>query len=833
MKIRNYIYLIVAMLLAACSADDDWHITDEQQSLIGKGVNFSTSMADLFVTRATTNNHDGSFNDGDQMRIFRQYAVDGDNTGTVFNAEGEIFRTYYLKMDYAAGTSVSINSDWVPKTGKLKSDDRKSAPEEQQGDPSDSLTWENGKTVRFRAWGRSNLAGHLDAGTKASYYPDYTVSDWVTVSGPTNNIPLVMRHIACRFGLVAKSGNELSSAMICTDVEDYRRQDNAAGKDDDHAEAIKSDEQVEKERDSVLAVYNKLCMPAGVDDETFLLTAMTTDLHDSTSTVFKNLEKYGEANGIIKFNTKYAAYIKDHVQRPVFNSNDGRLYFMTIPIDMSREHAGEELTLPACTRIKVQLRNDSTYHIFALKDIKKDGKPLFEKGLTLKAGYSYIFTVGYHYNSLTITPADSFAWVDEDGTAVGDAADSTKNVSAYDLKWFTDAYQAAVDSCFNGKKTFAPEFNITDTTQLMTFIKLVNGTAIKSMSNLIKGPVRKENGLVVKNDKGVQMNWWILKGEKNDTITSDSARALGYVFYPVYHPSVSSLDPYADEVCITGAMDFANTTINLKKDIDLCDVELENGIGSDSNSPFCGHFNGNGNALKNLNMKKFYLFENVKDAAITNLRIETIHNICLVKSATYGENGRGCYIAGISMLCPSKANSLAESLSGKNYVAGCIHVGKAGGALVGTLNDGSITMLGCMQAAEGIPSGSGALIGTNNGTLNIFMYNYYDIELAPGTTAISGVKDNYEYNQYIRGSKSHILKAVKDYKMSDADIAKLRDNLKAEIYGYAPWYAMNLGIDKYNDPKLCSDYPCNMIYSTSTGYTHRYPVLKLKPNNKK
>ena len=68
--------------------------------------------------------------------------------------------------------------------------------------------------------------------------------------------------------------------------------------------------------------------------------------------------------------------------------------------------------------------------------------------------------------------------------------------------------------------------------------------------------------------------------------------------------------------------------------------------------------------------------------------------------------------------------------------------------------------------------------------------------------------------------------------MSDADIAKLKDNLKAEIYGYAPWYAMNLGIDKYNDPKLCSDYPCNMIYSTSTGYTHRYPTLNLKPNNK-
>ena len=825
------------MALAGCSADDDWHLTDEQQSLIGQGVSFSTSMADPFITRATTNNHDGSFNDGDQMRIFRQYAKEGDNTGTVFDADGEIFRTYYLKMDYAAGTSVSINSDWVPKKGKLKSDDKTAAPTEQKGEPSDSMTWENGKTVRFRAWGRSNLAGHLNDSKQSTYYPDYTVSDWVTVSGPTKNIPLVMRHIACRVGLVAKNGNELSSAEICTDWKDYKRKDNADSIANDNAEYSddkKTEAEARAEAALVEAALNKLCMPAGVDDETFLLTAMTKARYKGMGdTGFYDIEKSSE--GIVKINTLKSDIIAADVQRPEFNNNDGRLYFMTIPFDMSSDNPGQELTLPACTRIKVQLRGDSGYHIFALSDIKKDNKAIFENGLTLKAGYSYTFTVGYHYNQLTITPADSFAWVDG-GTANGDAADNTQNVPTCDISWFTNAYQDAVDICKNNSNAkFSPKFNIADTIQFVTFAKLINGTAISKMSGLEKGPVMKDkDDKFVTNTAGVRQSWWVLKAENGDTthITSDAAKAMGYVFYPIYHESVSSLEAYVDEECITGAIDFANTTINLTKNLDFSDVELDKGVGSNSTNPFRGHFNGNGNTICNLNMKNGYLFENVEDAAITNLKIETINNTCLVKSAKQSANGRGCYIAGISMQCPSNANSLAESLSGKNYVAGCIHVGKAGGALVGTLTDGSITMLGCMQAAEGIPSGSGALIGTNNGTLNNFMYNYFDIELAPGTTAIGGVKDNYEYNQYIRGSKSHILKAVNDYTMSEADIAKLKDNLKAEIYGYAPWYAMNLGIDKYNDQKLCSDYPCNMIYSTSTGYTHRYPTLNLKPNNK-
>ena len=268
MKIKSTLYLFAAALLTACSADDaDWRLTPEQQSLMGQGVSFSASMAEPFRTRSTYR-HDGSFNEGDQMRIFRQYAVEGSNN-TQFDANNEAFRTYYLKVNYAAGTSVSLDNDWLPMADKLKSD---LPGETKKQDAGDSLTWENGQTVRFRAWGRSNLSGALNSGTKGNYYPDYTVSDWVTVSGPTQNIPLTMRHIACRIGLTNKAGNQFSSATICTDSKDYEKEGDLA---------------------QVMAVYNKMCMPAGVDDKTFLLTAMTADLYNNDQTDFQNLEIYG------------------------------------------------------------------------------------------------------------------------------------------------------------------------------------------------------------------------------------------------------------------------------------------------------------------------------------------------------------------------------------------------------------------------------------------------------------------------------------------------------------------------------------------------------------
>ena len=228
------------------------------------------------------------------------------------------------------------------------------------------------------------------------------------------------------------------------------------------------------------------------------------------------------------------------------------------------------------------------------------------------------------------------------------------------------------------------------------------------------------------------------------------------------------------------------------------------------------------------------------DGAISNLKIESTHPTCLLNTAVAsGTTGWGCYIAGISMLCPSTGNSIATSLTGASYVVGCIHVGDAGGALVGSANN--LTMLGCMQAAAGIPEKSGALLGgyasgakaffapqsKDNLSWGSFMCNYYDVEKSPMTNAVGRTADAYLPQQYIRGRKSHILKAKNDYLLgAKDDYDKLTANMKLEIYGLAPWKAMNYAIAKYNASKTGQSYPCEMQYKASeTGYSHLYPAL--------
>ena len=860
---KKILYILTILSLAACTTDDDEILlSDSQQSLLGQAVHFDASYAQPFVTR-TTYIHNGSFNEGDQMRIFRQYALNTDNSS--FDENTEAYRTYYLKMNYAAGTSVSLNSDWLPMVGKLKSDDSNAAPQIQTS--ADSLTWENGRTVRFRAWGRSNLAGRLSAGTKTSYYPDYTVSDWVTVSGPTKSIPLTMRHITCRIGLTCKAGNEFGSATICTDWQDYKHSDNADTQANDDAESTKTDEEAQAELAQVMSVYNKMCMPAGVDDQTFLLTAMTSQLYDGTETDFKNLEKYGTADGIVKIATKSASDIAANVQHPVFNANDGRLYMMSIPFDMSAEAAGKELVLPACTRFKVWLydvnngdRNttgstgsESNYHIFVLSDIKdKNGEALFKDGLTLKAGYSYLFSVGYHYNKLTITAEDDFSWEEQD-LGSQEAHDEAVQQDNLDFSWWTGAYiRAAVDALYNGKD-FLPEFSIADQKQFLSFIKLVNGTAATRMSGLKRGEVRKdENGNEIKDENGFETYWWILENETDENghpkqITMEEAEALGYVFYPHFYPTVSTQAAHVIEDYVTGPMDFYDTdfgnryVVNLTSDLDFYDWQLPS-IGEASEKPFRGNFRGNGHTLRNLNMESGYLFDHVMDCAITNLKIETTHPTSLLHSATASNatTGWGCYIAGISMLCNSNGNAIATRLEGTSSVVGCIHVGNASGAMVGTASN--LTMLGCMETASGIPSGSGALLGSYSSTAKsnffapqskssltwgAFMCNYYDTEKSPGTHAVSTYTDSYEPQQYIRGSKSHILKAKNDYLIgADADYSKLNKDMKQELYGLAPWKVMNYAIAKYNASTIGLQYPCEMQYKASpTGYNHLYPKL--------
>jgi hypothetical protein len=72
------------------------------------------------------------------------------------------------------------------------------------------------------------------------------------------------------------------------------------------------------------------------------------------------------------------------------------------------------------------------------------------------------------------------------------------------------------------------------------------------------------------------------------------------------------------------------------------------------------------------------------------------------------------------------------------------------------------------------------------------------------------------------------LKAKNDYLIGDnVDYYTLPENMKPEMYGLAPWKAMNYAIWKYNSSTIGTKYPCEMHYQSSTvGYTHLYPTLE-------
>ena len=390
MKIKHLIYAALAVLMTACAKEPVGE-SPLRESLLGRRVNFQASQADPYRTRATYR-HDGSFNEGEVMTIYRQYSNDA---GISFDAATEAYRVYYLRTRYATGTSIALETDWVPKKG-MKGHDPLPKGDFTQTE-ADSLTWENGKTVRFRSWSRSNLAGCIDrsATNKKQYYPDYSIAEWVTVSGPTLDISMTLKHQGCRIGFTTKSGNELQRAEICTAVSDYLWKDNSTDTEHDEStsEHGKTLAQAMEEAEAVQAVYERMCMPAGVDINTSLLTAMTKTLYDGT-TDFSDIST--SATGIVKYDTKTPDQIRDDVQRALFTSNlDGRLYMISIPYDMSTGgQKGETLILPACTRIRVWLYDvndgdkaqqedfEAAYHIFTLGDIKdNDGNTLFPEGM--------------------------------------------------------------------------------------------------------------------------------------------------------------------------------------------------------------------------------------------------------------------------------------------------------------------------------------------------------------------------------------------------------------------------------------------------------------------
>lgn len=883
--IKKYIYILLALAMVACN-DDDWNeLSSLQQSLLGKEVNFNATRDSEFnhQTRATYNDT-GVFNEDDLMRIYRQYALDGGGWGN------EAYRTYYFHTKYATGTSISLGRDWrVYKDRMGKNPDP--ATEFKQGE-ADSITWENGKTVRFRSWTRSNYANAVTSCYKyktsgiTNYYPDFCISDWVTVSGPTEQVPLTMRHICSRIAFSYRNnGSQFYKVELATTLDDYKRKDNAdtSVNDKSTSEATKTDADAQAELDAVLDAYNRMCMPAGVDIEKSELYAMTKaywdplDYNDTDNKKLRNLENE-PASTFYHFGDDTPENVVNNVQRPVFANVNTSCYLITIPYDMSNgPQQGNIITLPACTRFRVYMRDvnngdgnntggyEGTYHIFSLKDIVDTNtkEPILPNGLEMAPGFSYRFYVGYRYGQLTITANDNFSWDEQDAEEDNllNADVTEPEITTSDYTWWKNTIKNAIP---RDGGDFEPQFTISNEKEFIEFINLINNTAAEKTSGLYRAKRKEVNPEHADNayDKNY---WWYteVSANKRDTtwVTSEEATALGYLLYESYHAANGTQPAYSQEEYIRGAYPFYDETrdrhytIKLSADLDLSDWCLPS-IGNVELTPFKGFFDGQMHTLSNVYMKDEYLFKYIDAAAISNLKVESTHKVSLVKQGI-----NTCYIVGVDLRAHSTTNSIAESLTSNeynnpSYVIGCIHVGDAGGALVGASSN--LYMQGCMQAAEGIPSGQGALLGGylpysstsnwqfftpqvsfdfNNMSDKVkgspswgrFMCNYYDTKLSAGTNAVSTIADKYSPLEYIRGRDSNILKAKNDNLLTgEANFASLNSvSLRMAYYGLAPWKAMNYAIYRYNQTSAGTTHKCNAHYeNNSTGYVHKYPELK-------
>lgn len=876
----SYIIFALLALFTACTDDDSLDtLSAEQRQLIGRAVNFDASIADAFSTRATYVN-DGSFNEGDIITIYRQYSEDGKTF-----ADTKDYRVYNFHAKTVAGTNIQINTEWKVMVGKKGYD-----PEREEGErlfiqtEADSLTWDNGNTVRFRAWGMSNLSGCLSSTAIIdNFYPDFTVSNWVTASGPTNGIPLSMRHLGCRIMVSPYGGNELLKVELSTDPKDYQRKDNADTPEDDINDKLPNGESnngepveeiltAEKAAAGVKAVYEKMCMPGGVDFD-YGLRAMSNEAKES----LKNSEGKYLINGIeteevqakmIAFSSCSAEDIKTNAVRPGFVNNNGYRYLITIPHDMSSNNAGERLTLPPYTRFRVYLRDinngddhnnpdaESKYHLISLSDIKDaNGNKLFEAGMPMIAGYSYNLTVGYDYEEFKIIADNNFSWKEISDSKDAGKNDGTIAESQSPYKWWKDAIQKAIDNV--ASQSYNPDFHISNATEFLEFVNLVNGTTAPS-GGLPYQLVQK--AVVITDSEGnkkTEKRWFKTDSEGNVTdeeVSETDAEKDGFIFYSEYRPRIGDNPERIDRVYLKGPYSFYSALVKTKfkvtidKDIDLDDVPLAT-IGADKTTPFLGILDGNCHTLRNIYMKNGYLFDNIgipndeypDDAAygavVSNMILKSEHNLCVVNK------GQKVRLIGLALRAPSTKAAFAEELTGAladNFLVGCINEGDAKDGLVGKAT--GLTMYGCMQTATGIDAG--ALLGqyaegkTNEFfapakspvTWGNFMCNFYDIDRSPKAVAVGGQKYEYEQQQYIRGLKTYMMKAKDDNLVSRKDEWNKITNAEQRkgFYGLAPWKAMNYAIERYNTGSPNGSlYPCKFWFEvdSGTGFDNRYPFF--------
>lgn len=842
-------YIPLLLLATACTEQPltDHLTTEAAAEWLGKAVQFEAVTVDTFhETARTTYQANGYFNEGDRMTIYRQYSNDQGLTFT----EPLAYRVYTYTANKLTGTNVQLNIQWKIAVGRLGSDN---GTETFTQTAADSLSWEKSDPVRFRSWCLSNLSGCLNNTSNwNSYYPDFTIADWVTVSGPTQSIPLHLKHKGCRIGFSPLGGNQLAKVEICTDPDDYLREDNAGSNEADESDKADSQEQAEERANAVKAVYDRMCWPGGVDMETSQLTALSKDYKDTYSSP-KDIEQADPSAPMLKFNTLSQAELTKKSVRPVFNGNNGNFYLISIPYDMSNgSDSGQPLVLPAYTRFRVYLRDvnngdaaqnssawESQYHLLSLSDITEANgtTPAFPDGLKLRPGYSFLFRVGYHYGRLTVDTSPSFSWVEQELTgdkATDQTATAPTNPTPYG--WWKDAIQKAIDATTATNVNYQPVFHLRTAAELRELAELVNGDKVKPAGQLL----RAYRGGQLNSDNNSYYWWYRAKNitdAQGDTlwVSHADAEAEGYLFYPHYFPSDGDTPAYSVDDYLAEAYSFYSDqlrrqyTICLDNDLDLQDVPLP-AIGT-AEHPFRGYLDGGMHRLYNLFPTGGYLFGHTQDAALTNLRIASTHAAALLYSGTDTQ------VAGVEVTAPVSGAALAETLTGACYVVGCRYEGQAGKALVGTADN--LYMYGCLQTAP-LTGTAGALLHAYADPSNPYLAslgahpywsrfhcNYYDTTRAPQATAVAGIADSYVPQEYIRGGATTVLCAVQDRLLARKEHYNyLSPSQKKEYYGLAPWKAMNYGIYAYNQQAMGSKYPCKARYTVNErGYDHRYPQL--------
>lgn len=868
---KNRLLMILSLLLlASCGKEPGMSVqtmTQDQRDLIGRAVNFDTSESEEYQTKADYYSTTGGFNEGDFLTVYRQYWVEPD--GTTPGHFGELsYRVYYRHHEYAPGTNTIVGKPtWKPRVGKKGYNEVFDAlhPEEHlftQAE-SDSLTWDNGRTVRYRAVGRSNFYNSIN-GSKSSYYPDYTYSEWVTASGPTNDVAFVMKHLTSRIMFEPRPGNRIYRIEISTDPADYMREDNSDI--NDHDTSDKAEEAVATERAAnVAAIYNKMCLPAGVDWQTGHLRGMYKSYYDAAAN-FYDIDERNATDAVVdvfEYGTLASDVISGQAQRPIFSRIDTRFLFMTAPYDMSNaETKGDILTLPDYTRFRIYLYDinsgdedetdpdkkdfEKSYHIFALSDIAE----FRGRGLDFSAGNSYTFRVGYKYDTFSVSLVNEMSWTPGD-TVDGTAADDPAvTPSTTPFAWWTGAFASAT-------ATVAPSFTISNSAELMELETLVSGAAVTADAGA--GNLKQEYRQIKRADGSVDevnSGYWWYTGDLDDSVQWYGKAGTMVSEGPFRNSSIP--DAFSDFIFywngtgwdyLKSAFDFYDNSnhrpyvIELGADIDMHDMRMD-AIGSEA-APFRGDFNGRGHLLSNLDIAGGYLFGYISKSSIRNLRMSSTNRTGLVNKGV-GE----CHLIGISVEADCTGSSIASSLIGTvgsevftSYVVGCIHTGSAGAAMIGQADD--LVMYGCMEAGTGInrTGTGGVLLGAYASTATehffdpqqtefaqwgIFMCNYFD-RFHSGEYAVPGNKTlDYHAQEYIRGLRDSELKALNNYLIRDeVEFDKLSANQKLGLYGLAPWRAMDYAIWYYNTRMSAGSlYPCDMRYSVNqTGYDNRYPVL--------